>query len=128
MDQYSGAILSDVRYNDFGFGAKLVESGIALHEGRLFGWVNQALGLMTCLGLMGLIGTSFVMWRKRAPKGTFAAPRKSIDKKNNVDRFWHHGSIWYTSAVSWSIASRSSLHRFRYSTSLFFKKEDQLTM
>ncbi len=81
MDQYSGAILSDVRYNDFGFGAKLVESGIALHEGRLFGWVNQALGLMTCLGLMGLIGTSFVMWRKRAPKGTFAAPRKSIDKK-----------------------------------------------
>ncbi|WP_245808939.1 PepSY-associated TM helix domain-containing protein [Shouchella patagoniensis] len=37
MDQYSGAILSDVRFADFSSSAKLVEAGIALHEGRLFG-------------------------------------------------------------------------------------------
>ncbi|GAF24005.1 LOW QUALITY PROTEIN: uncharacterized iron-regulated membrane protein [Bacillus sp. JCM 19047] len=81
MDQYSGVLLTNVRYDDFSFGAKLVESGIALHEGRLFGWFNQFLGLLTCMGLMGIIGTSYVIWRKRAPKGSVGAPKRSKDKK-----------------------------------------------
>ncbi len=50
VDQYSGAILSDVRFSDFSFGAKLVEGGIALHEGRLFGLANQIIGLIVCIG------------------------------------------------------------------------------
>nr|WP_236702326.1 MULTISPECIES: PepSY domain-containing protein [Bacillaceae] len=127
MDQYSGAILSDVRYDDFGFGAKLVESGIALHEGRLFGWVNQALGLITCLGLMGLIGTSFVMWRKRAPKGTFAAPRKATDPKTT----WVVFGIMALFGILMPLVGLSLLVLLFIDfviRPLFFKKEDQFTM
>ncbi|KKI86313.1 PepSY-associated TM helix domain-containing protein [Shouchella clausii] len=81
MDQYSGAVLSDVRFANFSTSAKLVEAGIALHEGRLFGWPNQLLGLLTCLGLMGIVVTSFIMWKKRKPAGKIGAPPKSKNKK-----------------------------------------------
>jgi uncharacterized iron-regulated membrane protein len=81
VDQYSGAILSDVRFSDYGIMAKGITMGIALHEGRLFGLANQILGLITCLGLIGLIISSFIMWKKRKPEGTLGAPAKPKDKK-----------------------------------------------
>lgn len=37
IDQYSGAVLTDVRFADYGLMAKGITMGIALHEGRLFG-------------------------------------------------------------------------------------------
>lgn len=80
-DQYSGAVLSDVRFQDFGFGAKMVSLGIALHEGQLFGLANQILGLIVCLGLIGVVISSFIMWRKRKPEGKLGSPAKSKDKK-----------------------------------------------
>lgn len=80
LDQYSGAILSDVRFADFGSGAKLIEAGIALHEGRLFGLANQLIGLFVCLGFIGVIISSFVMWKKRKPAGKLGAPNKPKDK------------------------------------------------
>lgn len=81
LDQYSGAVLSDVRFKDFGITAKLIEVGIALHEGRLFGLANQVFGLIVCLGLIGIVISSFVMWRKRKPQGKLGAPNKPKDKK-----------------------------------------------
>ncbi|MCC5800800.1 PepSY-associated TM helix domain-containing protein [Rossellomorea vietnamensis] len=84
LDQYSGAVLSDVRFNDFGIGAKLVEAGIALHEGRLFGITNQLIGLVVCLGLIGIVISSFIMWRKRKPSGKSGAPSKPADKRTSL--------------------------------------------
>lgn len=81
IDQYSGAIISDVRFTDFGVLAKAVTVGIALHEGRLFGLANQLIGLAVCIGLIGVIASSFVMWRKRKPEGSLGSPQKSKDKK-----------------------------------------------
>ncbi|KIL51008.1 PepSY-associated TM helix domain-containing protein [Jeotgalibacillus campisalis] len=80
LDQYSGGILSDVRFADYGLMAQGITAGIALHEGRLFGWLNQALGLVTCLAIIGIVISSFVMWRKRKPDG-LGAPKKPISKK-----------------------------------------------
>lgn len=80
IDQYSGDVLSDVRFADFSLGAKLIEGGIALHEGRLFGLANQIIGLIVCIGLIGIIVSSFIMWRKRKPGGRIGAPPKSKDK------------------------------------------------
>ncbi|KYG27639.1 PepSY-associated TM helix domain-containing protein [Alkalihalobacillus trypoxylicola] len=84
LDQYSGAVLSDVRFQDFPVAAKLVEGGIALHEGRLFGWPNQVLGLITCLGLMLIVISSFIMWKKRKPEGGFGLPIKPNSTKANI--------------------------------------------
>ncbi|CDN44550.1 PepSY domain-containing protein, partial [Paenibacillus sp. P22] len=81
VDPYSGAVLTDVRYQDFGVMAKLITLGIAFHEGRLFGLANQIIGLVTCLGLVLISAGSYVMWRKRKPSGTLGAPRKPKDKR-----------------------------------------------
>ena len=48
LDQYSGAVLADVRWADYGLVAKTVETGVMLHEGKLFGMPNQLLMLAVC--------------------------------------------------------------------------------
>ncbi|MCU6712506.1 PepSY domain-containing protein [Paenibacillus sp. J5C_2022] len=74
LDQYSGAVLTDVRFSDYGIMAKLISYGIAFHEGRIFGLTNQLLGLAACLGLMLTAASSYIMWRKRKPTGKLGAP------------------------------------------------------
>jgi len=53
---------------------KIIGTGIAAHEGQLFGVFNQLLGLMTALGYLLLVATSTLMWWKRRPQGSFGAP------------------------------------------------------
>ena len=55
--------------------AKTVSAGIALHEGRLFGFWNQVLGVLACLGTFVLSAGAAVMWWKRRPEGRLGAPR-----------------------------------------------------
>lgn len=65
LDQYSGETLSSVTYADYGILGKLITVGIAFHEGRLFGLLNQLVGVALCLGLIFVVISSFIMWRKR---------------------------------------------------------------
>ncbi|GBF77680.1 hypothetical protein PA598K_06242 [Paenibacillus sp. 598K] len=81
VDQYSGAVLTDVRYADYGWMAKAITLGIALHEGQLFGIVNQLLGLIVALGLILISISSYVMWQKRKPAGKLGAPPRPKDKR-----------------------------------------------
>ncbi|WRP08660.1 PepSY domain-containing protein [Rossellomorea aquimaris] len=81
VDQYSGSILSDVRFSEYGIMAKAITMGIALHEGRLFGLANQIIGLIICFGLIGMVVSSLILWRKRKPESKSGAPTKSKDKK-----------------------------------------------
>ncbi|MBP1989518.1 PepSY-associated TM helix domain-containing protein [Paenibacillus eucommiae] len=84
VDLYSGAVLTDVRYGDYGIMAKVISLGIALHEGRLFGVVNQMLGLLTCMGVILIAISSYFMWRKRKPDGKLGAPEKPKDKRFTI--------------------------------------------
>ncbi|WP_163099207.1 PepSY-associated TM helix domain-containing protein [Peribacillus alkalitolerans] len=77
IDQYSGKVLADLRFDDYGWMAKVIEVGIALHEGRYFGPFNQFLGLLTCLGLVLIVWSGFIMWWKRRPTGKLGAPTLS---------------------------------------------------
>ncbi len=81
VDQYDGTVLTDVRFSDYGIMAKGILYGIALHEGRLFGIANQIIGLIVCIGLIGVAVSSFFMWKKRKPGGKVGAPKKSENKK-----------------------------------------------
>ena len=74
LDQYSGKVLADVRYGDFGAGAKATEWAIAVHMGRQYGFANQLVMLAGCLGIVALSITGVVMWWKRRPAGRLAAP------------------------------------------------------
>lgn len=53
--------------------------GTAVHEGQLFGWFNQLLGVVTATALLTLSVSGFIMWRRRKPEGVLGAPRKLED-------------------------------------------------
>ena len=76
IDQYSGEILGDVGFREYGAVAKAVELGVAIHMGRYFGLANQLLMLLPCIGILVLVTTGTVMWWKRRPKGELAAPAR----------------------------------------------------
>ncbi|GGE22245.1 membrane protein [Marinithermofilum abyssi] len=77
VDQYSGKTLADLRFNDYGPVAKAISIGIALHQGTYFGLANQIMGVLACLGLIGLVATGVTMWWKRRPQGKLGAPQKT---------------------------------------------------
>ncbi len=77
LDQYSGKVLADVRFKDFGRLAQFFTFGIIVHEGQFFGLANQLLGLLTCLFLVSTSVTAFLMWRSRKPPNGFGAPQTS---------------------------------------------------
>jgi uncharacterized iron-regulated membrane protein len=81
LDRYSGAVLADVGYRDYGVAGRLTEWGVSLHTGRQFGWVNQLVMLAGCLAIVLLAVSAAVMWWKRRPRGRLAAPpRRSGDR------------------------------------------------
>ncbi len=53
---------------------RIFQVGIAAHEGHLFGWFNQLLGLLTAIGYLVLVVSSTVMWWRRRPQGALGAP------------------------------------------------------
>ncbi|WP_263146401.1 PepSY domain-containing protein [Pseudomonas sp. RIT-PI-AD] len=74
LDRYSGRVLADVRWADYGLVARSVETGVMLHEGKLFGLANQVLMLLVCLCILLGSLSGLVMWWKRRPAGRFGAP------------------------------------------------------
>ncbi|QQR38499.1 PepSY-associated TM helix domain-containing protein [Devosia rhizoryzae] len=73
IDQYSGEVISEVAFADYGLGGKAMAAGIALHQGNL-GWWNIALNLLFCSAIILMAVSGVVMWWKRRPKGKVAAP------------------------------------------------------
>lgn len=53
---------------------RVVNTGIAWHEGQLFGWANQLLGLLTALALVAISILGVLMWLRRRPRGQVGAP------------------------------------------------------
>ncbi len=73
-DAMTGARLSVERFADRHVIDRVVGYGIAWHEGQLFGWINQLIGVITALALITLSISGFVMWRRRKPEGGLGAP------------------------------------------------------
>ena len=76
IDQYSGTVLKDIRYGDYGAVSKAVSYGTSLHMGRYFGVANQILCAAISLGLAGMAVTGCVMWWKRRPQRSLGAPSR----------------------------------------------------
>lgn len=75
VDQYTGNILADVRYEDYALAGKAMAVGIALHMGTMGLWSVLA-NTIVCLAVMFLCVSSIVLWWKRRPSGAgrLAAP------------------------------------------------------
>ncbi|AOE88262.1 PepSY-associated TM helix domain-containing protein [Pseudomonas sp. TCU-HL1] len=74
LDQYSGKVLADIRWHDYGLVAKSVEMGVVLHEGKFFGLANQLIMFGVCLLILLSAVSGLVMWWKRRPQGSFGVP------------------------------------------------------
>lgn len=66
--------LSRERFEDSHVIDRVIAYGIAWHEGQLFGWINQLIGVVTAAMLITLAVSGFVMWRRRKPAGQLGAP------------------------------------------------------
>ncbi|MDR7020368.1 PepSY-associated TM helix domain-containing protein [Aeromonas salmonicida] len=74
IDQYSGKVLADVRWQDYGPVAKTVETGVMLHMGKLYGWPHQIAMLVICLMVLLSSVSGLWIWWSRRPQGRLAAP------------------------------------------------------
>lgn len=75
VDQYTGKILADVRFQDYSLMGKAMAVGIPLHMG-LAGLWNFVLNVVFCLSVIFVCVSGVVMWIKRRPSGAnrLAAP------------------------------------------------------
>ncbi|MCC8442263.1 PepSY domain-containing protein [Xanthomonas cannabis] len=81
LDQYSGAVLLDMRYRDYGPLAKLLEWGINVHLGQQYGTANQLILLAACIAIVLLCVSAAVMWWKRRPSGGLGVPPLPADPR-----------------------------------------------
>lgn len=84
LDGDSAEILRRQSFADKGALDRAVGFGIAAHEGQLFGWFNQLLGLLTAMGLVTLALSGFILWRRRKPDTALGAP--SLPSNSRVAR------------------------------------------
>ncbi|MDF3932594.1 PepSY-associated TM helix domain-containing protein [Pseudomonas citronellolis] len=74
IDQYSGRVLADIGWKDYGLVARSVETGVMLHEGKMFGLANQLLMLAVCLMILFSAASGLWLWWLRKPAGRLGAP------------------------------------------------------
>ena len=61
-----------------------VGAGIAAHEGQLFGWPNQLLGLVTASGLILISVSGVIMWWRRRDQGVLGAPKVMLTPRVSI--------------------------------------------
>lgn len=74
IDGKSGAVVARKNFEQRPWIDRVVGVGVAAHEGQLFGWLNQALGLFTTSGLILLSISAVRLWWMRRPSGLLGAP------------------------------------------------------
>jgi uncharacterized iron-regulated membrane protein len=74
LDGKTGSILSRTDFQSKPWLDRVIGTGIAAHEGQLFGWANQLVSLLTTIGLVTLSVSGLMMWWKRKPMGELGAP------------------------------------------------------
>jgi len=81
VDAVSGAILEESSFEDLPRLDKIVNVGVSLHEGHLFGRLNQAILLATAMTLVGMSISAIAMWWRRRPSGRLGAPRPAGERQ-----------------------------------------------
>jgi len=74
LDPQTGAIVKREDFSDRNIVDRIVGTGVAAHEGQLFGLFNQFLGLLTAMGLLLLSVSAVVLWWRRRAVGVLGAP------------------------------------------------------
>jgi len=86
FDQYSGNLIAQINYADYGIIGKWFTWGIPLHEGHLFGTANKIINLLVCLAFLAAIFMGFMSWMKRIKPGDFNRPKR-------INKPWSIGAV-----------------------------------
>jgi len=70
----TGAIVKREPFSQQPLFDRMVDTGVAMHEGQLFGLANQLLGLTAAIGLITLSFSAIVLWWRRRQVGVLGAP------------------------------------------------------
>jgi len=81
LDPRTGAILARRGFADASIVDKIVDVGVASHEGQLFAPVNQALSLLGVALLFTVSISALRMWWSRRPPGVLGAPRAAPEPR-----------------------------------------------
>lgn len=81
VDGSSGEIVSRKDFQDRHIIDRAVGTGIAIHEGQMFGWPNQLLALLTTSGLVLLSVSGLVLWWRRRNLGVLGAPAVGMNPR-----------------------------------------------
>ncbi|BCH52614.1 PepSY-associated TM helix domain-containing protein [Agrobacterium vitis] len=89
IDRYSGKVLADIKYENYGLAGKTMALGVSFHMGTIGLW-NLILVTVYCLTVIFLSVSGIVMWWIRRPKGAsrLMAPAYPADM-----RLWKTGAI-----------------------------------
>ena len=79
-DPQSGEVVSRTGFADKHIADRIISYGIAWHEGQLFGWINQLIGLLTAIGLMTIAVSGIRMWWKKRPAKQYSGQGKMARK------------------------------------------------
>lgn len=81
LDPRTGAVLNREDFSSRHWIDRAVGYGIAAHEGALFGWPNQVLGVLTTMGLVLLSVSGVILWWRRRDQGVLGAPRPALSPR-----------------------------------------------
>jgi uncharacterized iron-regulated membrane protein len=81
LDQYSGQVLLDMGYPDYGTLGRGLEWGINIHLGQQWGAWNRWGLALACLLTVLMALSAGVMWWKRRPQGGLAVPPLPADRR-----------------------------------------------
>ncbi len=81
LEQSSGQVVRSESFAQRPLLDRVIGIGVAAHEGQLFGWFNQLLGVLTALGLVLMSLTGLVLWQRRRPAASLGAPVPMADTR-----------------------------------------------
>lgn len=88
VNPYTGAVLADYRWKDFGWIGKATLMSVALHEGTWLGTWNLVLNSIVGLGVLALVATGAILWWKRRPAGAWAGAPAASGREPLPAAFW----------------------------------------
>lgn len=81
VDAERAEITGTQAFGDLNIVDRIVNIGIAAHEGQWFGWLNQALLLANAAGIVLIAVSAGVMWWRRRPGGRLGAPASPMVRR-----------------------------------------------
>ncbi|MDG6077718.1 PepSY domain-containing protein [Erythrobacter litoralis] len=84
INQFSGEVVNDFSFSDYGDASQAIEWGVSLHMGKEYGRFSQWLMFFACLTLIGLTIAAIMSWMMRRKRGELGTPPYASKRAGKV--------------------------------------------